>query len=164
MCLFLSFVAVPTSCLKLYEELCSEARRYAPDCKNLLQNDYKIVAATNYHDLAKLILILSAFEAQSYQDYLIQEVPKYPSDPALRLCAFKLIKSTVDAFRSSLSGVDKNPKSARSDAQTASLGAADCDRAIQNETPNFDPLPIRTRNNEMLILSVVCSLAINHLI
>jgi len=159
----ISYAIVPTLGLKLYEEVCSEARKYSQECLDLLKGDYKIVGATNYHDLSKYILDLAIFEAKSFQEYLVGKAKQFPKDQALKKCANQFLKSTVALFESSLSKLDTNPLSSRNDAQTASGGADNCDRAIQNEKPSFDPLPIRTHNNEMFLLSVTSSLSINHL-
>jgi len=160
----ISYAVVPTLGLKLYEELCNEARKYTHECLDYMKGDYKIVGATNYHDLSYYILDLAVFEAQSFQEYLVGKSKQFPNDQALKKCAYEFLKSTVAAFESSLSKLDNNPQSSRSDAETASLGADNCDKAIQNDQkPEFDPLPIRTHNNEMFLLSVTSSLSINHL-
>ncbi|KEH25916.1 plant invertase/pectin methylesterase inhibitor protein [Medicago truncatula] len=159
----ISYVVVPTLGLKLYEEVCNDARKYSQECLDLLKGDYKIVGATNYHDLSKYILDLAIVEAQTFQDYLVGKAKQFPNDKALKKCANEFLKTTIALFESSLSKLDTNPQSSRDYAQTASIGADNCDRAIQNEKPSFDPQPIHVHNNEMFLLSVASSLSINHL-
>jgi len=160
----MSYAVVPALGLKLYEELCSEARKYSQDCLDLLKGDDQIVASINYQELSVNILDLSIKEATSYQKYLGGKTKEFPNDQAVKKCANQFLIGTLASFVSSLRHlIAKNLQSSISDAQTATSGADNCDKAIQNEKPEFDPQPIHTRNNEMFLLGVISVLAINHL-
>ncbi|KEH25918.1 plant invertase/pectin methylesterase inhibitor protein [Medicago truncatula] len=158
-----SYDVVPALGLKLYENLCSETRKYSQDCLDLLKRDKRIVASENYHELSVYILDFAIKEAKSYEVYLVGKAKKFPNDQAVKICATQLITTTVAAFESSFSDLDKDLQTSIADAVSAGIGADKCDKAIQNEKPEFDPKPIHTRNNEMLLLSVISVLAINHL-
>ncbi|KEH25919.1 transmembrane protein, putative [Medicago truncatula] len=160
----ISYAVVPALGLKLYEELCSEARKYSQDCLDLLKGDDKIVAAINYQDLSENILDLAIKESTSYLGYLGGKSKQFPNDQAVKKCANQFLIGTLASFVSSLRHlIEKNLQSSISDAQTATSGANSCDKAIQAEMPEFDPQLIHIRNNEMFVLSVISVLAIHHL-
>ncbi|CAJ2647629.1 unnamed protein product [Trifolium pratense] len=160
-CLCLFNVVVPTLSLKLYEIVCKEARQDESICLHYMLGDYKIVAATTYHELSNHILNLAIFEAVSAQEYIRALAKRIPTNDALKQCGNDFYNDIVVAFLSASSEFNKDPQSAKTNAQAAGDGAASCEKAIQVKG-KYDAV-VHARNNEMFVLSEVAFLALNHL-
>lgn len=101
---------------------------------------------------------MASREAFSVKTYLTLLAKRYPSDKAIGECIYLTYVTTTGA----LNKLDNDPHGARDSAITAAFGAADCDKAFQNDTAVHDPA-IHIRNNEVYFISVMASLAIIHL-
>jgi pectinesterase inhibitor-like protein len=160
-CLSLFNIVVPTLSLKLYEIVCKEALQDESICLHYMQGDYKIVAATTYHELSNHILNLAIFEAVSAQEFIRALARQIPTNDALKQCGNDFYNKIYYAFRSASVEFNKDPQSAKNDAKIAGDGAASCEKAIQVKG-KYDPV-VHARNNEIFVLSEIAFLALNHL-
>jgi pectinesterase inhibitor-like protein len=150
----------------LYESLCREYRPIGDVnyCVNLLKTDPRIPLAKTYHELSKYILQMAIDKATSIQDYLIIMAKKFPNDKAVGNCVLPYYDNCIMSFHTALDEVEgEEPKSALTDAEAACNEIKNCDKAMQNDKPSFDPIAINVRNNETFFLSVMSVLAIIHL-
>ncbi|RHN51091.1 putative pectinesterase inhibitor domain-containing protein [Medicago truncatula] len=163
LCIIL-YAPLPVISGSLYVSLCNEYRpeKEIPYCLSLLKADSRITLAKNYHDLSKYILEMASRDAFSVKTYLTLLAKRYPSDKAIGECIYLTYATTTGALNSALDKLDNDPHGARDSAITAAFGAADCDKAFQNDTVVHDPA-IHIRNNEVFFISVMASLGIIHL-
>lgn len=148
---------------RLYESLCTEYRPIGDVtyCVNLLKTDSRIVLAKTYHQLSKYILQMAIDKATSIQDYLIIMAKKFPNDKAVGDCVLPYYDNCIMSFHHALDEVEgEEPKSAMTDAQAATHEVSNCNKALQNDKPSFDPIAIYVRNNETFALGVMSILAI----
>jgi len=157
----ISYAVNPASCLNLYEIVCSETGPDSHACLDLLKGDYKIVAATNYHDLSTFILDLAIFQAIAFQGYIEDVANHFTHDKAIRQCADEFYIKIIALFKTALGELENNPQNSKNDVQSAGNGATNCEKAIRNER-EFNP-NIHAQNNQMFLLSEIAFFSINHL-
>jgi len=151
---------------RLYESLCSEYRPISDIkyCVNLLKTDSRIPLAKTYHELSKYILEMAIDQATSVQAYLIIMAKKFPNDKAVGNCVLPFYDNCILSLHTALDEVVGNePQSAITDAQAAGQEIYNCDKAIQNDKPSFDPIAVYVRNNETFFLRVMAVSAILHM-
>ncbi|KAK2420686.1 PMEI superfamily protein precursor [Trifolium repens] len=155
------YAAVPTLSLKLYEIVCHEASRDQDICVKFLSGDYKIVGATNYHDLSKYILDLTIYEATAVQEYFTSIAQKLPST-AIRKCVNIFYNKAIDTLSRAMDELNNNPNYAKDDAKYAGDRVVDCDNGLQKQGIKYDP-EVHDKNLEISALCEISFLAINHL-
>ncbi|PNX79253.1 plant invertase/pectin methylesterase inhibitor protein [Trifolium pratense] len=152
--------AVPILSLKLYEIVCHETSKDLDFCLRFLGGDYKIVGATNYHDLSKYILDLTTYEAKSVQEYFTSVSQKLPSN-AIRKCINDFYNKAIDTLSRAMDELN-NPQYAKDDVAYAGDRVVDCDNGLQRQGIKYDP-EVHDWNVAISALCKISFLAINHL-
>lgn len=118
--------------------------------------------ANNFFELAEAILQLSLYKAIEGQKFL-RTLMKSENVPAIAQCANSDYESVITAYKSALSKLKDDPKTAKHYARDAGNGPVSCETALAATTVYFN-FEISNLNIQMGSLSYIATLAIDKLI
>ncbi|KAG5064444.1 hypothetical protein AAZX31_02G246500 [Glycine max] len=132
------------------------------ECTDILTAYPRIMHANNFFELAEAILQLSLYKAIEGQKFL-RTLMKSENVPAIAQCANSDYESVITAYKSALSKLKDDPKTAKHYARDAGNGPVSCETALAATTVYFN-FEISNLNIQMGSLSYIATLAIDKLI
>ncbi|KAL2334948.1 hypothetical protein Fmac_016161 [Flemingia macrophylla] len=149
---------LPTLGTNFCETICDEAGKDEARCLEILKVDPKMVKASSYAEISKLILKLGEEKAASAQKAL-KEIMKTNPSPAIAECATTFYDGVVASFKSSLGELKVDALTANYDAKVAGDGPTTCDKALASA--NIVNPSISTLNKDILLISKLAFIATN---
>ncbi|KHN38540.1 40S ribosomal protein S4 [Glycine soja] len=103
------------------------------ECTDILTAYPRIMHANNFFELAEAILQLSLYKAIEGQKFL-RTLMKSENVPAIAQCANSDYESVITAYKSALSKLKDDPKTAKHYARDAGNGPVSCETALAATT------------------------------
>ena len=135
---------------EIVEGVCNQTIDYA-NCLKALGSDSRTPKASNLKDLAKVALelaVANATESKAYIDYLLDKNRTAP----IKVCSY-WYKLVVASFRSALTELEEDVRTANYDVKIAGDDSNYCENALVSAGVQVPS--ISTRNNHMKLYSSI---------